>query len=951
MLKSRFSHTLLASAAFVSVPVYAQDTGPISPSPPVSGAETAQGDAEDGIDSVAQPGIEAGDDQSEDTQVSTAGAGSFEDGDIVVQGRYIPEPVRNTAQVVNVLSTEEIARTGDGDIASALGRVTGLSVNTNGFVYVRGLGDRYSAALLNGLPLPSTDPLRRQVPLDIFPSSVVSSALVQKSYSANYSGEFGGGVINLTTPTLPEENFLTISGSIAGNSETTGQLGYTYYGSDGDIVGYDFGARDIPDELRNVLDAGIPIQNITDGSGNPDLALQNRVARSFNNSNTVLLQRNGDIPANFSADIEAGYSFYAGDTRLGLFGSAGFSNGWTTRDALRQEADSNTPTDGARSVRTENRVTVNGLLGLGAELPDGDEVRLTALYIHDTSKIARKTEAYDVEANASNTNDPFKPSRRPDFIRQDTSFFERQILDLQAIGEFEVRDFTINVRGGYANSKRDAPYERFLEYAYDGGIDRYVNPLATCGNGCATIAFSELDEDLWTGSIDVGYELPTSFVATVSAGYAYYDASRYSSRREFAFRDSAYVDPQLASQGIDSTDTDVSRNGFGQLTPDYLLSNGSIFYNGIVLSENGTTAGQQAYEADLTTHGFYLKSEFEPIDLVRVDLGVRYETAEQNVRPLDLFNSGLLPIAPLKNDYFLPAATITWNFAPDFQLRLHGSKTIARPQFRELAPQRFVDIDTDRIFFGNPFLSDTEFKNAEARVEYYFGEGERATAALFYKDIDNPVETIGNIATGSRTLQGNFANAPGAEIYGAEVEVLKYIPLYDVADWLSTKRIVLSANYTYSDSKLKVGDNDQVSLYQSSNLGPLLLPATNLFEDGSRLVGQSNHLVNVQFGIEDTEKTQQLTLLARYASDRITLRGPLTSGTRDPDVIEEPGLEVDIVARDTWNISGRDFDVKFAARNIFGEEYKETQTFDDFTAARNVYDRGTSFSFSVGTTF
>jgi hypothetical protein len=132
-------------------------------------------------------------------EVSAPGADA--PADIVVRGRR--NIVRATPEVVSVLSSEDIARTGEGDIAGALQRVPGLSVVGNGFVYVRGLGDRYSLALLNGLALPSPEPLRRVVPLDIFPTSVIGSALVQKSYSVNYPGEFGGGVINLTTTAIP----------------------------------------------------------------------------------------------------------------------------------------------------------------------------------------------------------------------------------------------------------------------------------------------------------------------------------------------------------------------------------------------------------------------------------------------------------------------------------------------------------------------------------------------------------------------------------------------------------------------------------------------------------------------------------------------------------------------------------------------------------------------------
>jgi len=158
---------------------------------------------------------------------------------------------RATTEVISVLSTDDIARTGEGDIAGALSRVTGLSVVGNGFVYVRGLGDRYSLALLNGSPLPSPEPMRRAIPLDLFPTNVVASSLVQKTYSPTFTGEFGGGVINLTTISSPKTPFFSAGLSLSGDTETTDNLGYDYYGGKNDWTGYDSGLRDTPPALAH----------------------------------------------------------------------------------------------------------------------------------------------------------------------------------------------------------------------------------------------------------------------------------------------------------------------------------------------------------------------------------------------------------------------------------------------------------------------------------------------------------------------------------------------------------------------------------------------------------------------------------------------------------------------------------------------------------------------------
>jgi hypothetical protein len=202
---------------------------------------------------IASPLAVAQEIASEQPTEAAAETGSEVDidlvGEVVVVGRKDQNLQQATTQVIAVLSAEDIARTGDGDVAGALSRVTGLSVAGNGFVYVRGLGDRYSQAYLNGSPLPSPEPLRRAVPLDLFPTDVIASSLVQKSYSANLPGEFGGGLINLTTLAVPREPFLKIGLGVSGDAESTGQLGYSHYGSEYDYTGRDSGIRDLPPAL------------------------------------------------------------------------------------------------------------------------------------------------------------------------------------------------------------------------------------------------------------------------------------------------------------------------------------------------------------------------------------------------------------------------------------------------------------------------------------------------------------------------------------------------------------------------------------------------------------------------------------------------------------------------------------------------------------------------------
>ncbi|GAA0731209.1 TonB-dependent receptor domain-containing protein [Sphingomonas japonica] len=896
-----FASLLMGTTVFVAPAALAQTT-----TPPASSTVSPDAGGDTPVDQVSpteDPVTE------QEVEVSAPGAGDDYGEDIVVIGRNIPNVVRSTPQVVQVLSTEDIARTGEGDIAGALQRVTGLSVVGNGFVYVRGLGDRYSSSLLNGSPLPSPEPLRRVVPLDIFPTNIVASALVQKSYSANYAGEFGGGVINLTTRAVPEESFLQVGGSVAFDTVTTSELGYVYDGGSADVFGYDDGERTVPGFIKDAGNAGT---NVTD----PTLIGQ------LSNAPTTLLESNFHIPANWSGELSGGTSFDIGDSsRLGFIAAGGLSNSWRTRDAIQQtsvSADGQIARD-FRTVLTDNRLLVNGLLGTGLEFGE-QRIRFTNVYVHDTLKQGRL-------GAGTGANTPATPDGVQPFIEQNTNWFERQLFTSQLVGEFEFGGFDLDLRGAYANTKRKSPYERFFRYTYNVLVGDYTNNLT---NNSATVAFSDLNEDIWSGNADVSDEFDFGRPVTLSAGYAYTDTDRQSSFFSFQY---------LANN------LDLAQQ---QLRPDYLLSDFSIQQNGIVLSNTSTFGGAAGnaplYEAELTVNAGYVQAEAELLDGVRLTAGVRYEDATETVNPDPTGTGTDITPTSIANDYFLPAATMTWNFAEDMQLRLHGSKTIARPQFRELARQVYRDYESDRLFYGNPNLVDSELINAEARYEWFFGRDQRFTLAGFYKKIDNPIEQIAFLPGGGESIQTGFSNAPEAELYGAEIEAQKYIPLdFLGGDLFATRRLLLLANYTYTQSEIKIGDE-----LVSSPINDTFQAANLLFRDGAPLTGQSDHVVNAQIGIEDTETLSQLTLLFNYASERVTNRGPVADGVRLPDLIETPGIRLDVVARQGFEVGGANFEIKFEGRNLTGTEYRESQTFDDETEVfNNRYRLGRVFSVGI----
>ena len=906
MTPSWLTRSLLVTTALAfPAAAFAQDAGPTLPPQPTE-ETAAPADDIPGDDPVFD------DMQSSPSDVSIGG-------EIIVTGRIRRDETRSSDQVLSVLSAEDIARTGEGDIAGALSRVTGLSVVGNGFVYVRGLGDRYSLALLNGLPLPSPEPLRRVVPLDIFPTNVVSSSLVQKSYSANYPGEFGGGVVNLTTVAVPDESFLSagISGGL--NTETTFQDGYTYYGSQTAWTGFDNGQRDLGPALGAFLNGR---QRLSEGG----IAVA-PIIEDLTNPNFALVRRNDQIPMNVGASLTGGTAFDVGDVRVGVVATGSYSNDWRTRDIRQQSPEREDLTvldaDG-RSVVTDNNIKVNALLGLGAEFGP-HRLRSTSFFIRDTLKQTRLGDSLD-------NNSGF------DRLSQDTAWFERQLIGSQFVSELRFDDFGLDFRLGYANSQREVPYETSFGYVRTniesdpfGALP--VNRLSGGSEGYARIAFSDLNEDLWYSGVDLSYLFTERF--GMSVGYSFTDTFRTSSRREFSITAPSNTPDAVFALRPDLLIREPFISGGAGTIVGQPAAN--LAYNVFELTEDAP-----AFSAGLEIHGAYAKLNWEFIDYVTLDLGVRYEAAEQRVATVQVFDNPV--VAPfdtlLDNDYWLPGGTLTWAPTAEFQLRVNASKTIARPQFREQLPIVYFDPESNRNFRGNPLLSDSELFNAEVRGEYFLGDGERFTLAGFYKKIDDPIET--SIFFTDNGTTGNFANAPEAELWGIEADLVQYFDLYDWGGFFADRRALFIANYTYTQSQLNVTEDDLVFRF-----GRQPAPATNVFVDGAPLTGQSDHLANVQFGLENQDRLSQQTFLVKYASERVVGRGDGAF----PDIVEDPGIQLDFVWREGFPVFGVDTEWSFEVRNILGEDFEEFQATDDVRIETNTYDRGTTISLGVSATF
>ena len=826
---------------------------------------------------------------------------------IIVRGRNIPEPQRATSQVATFLSREDLVRTGDANAALALTRLSGLSVVGGGFAYVRGLGDRYSAARLNGSPLPSPEPLRRTVPLDIFPSNILEGATVQKTYSPNYAAEFGGGVIDLQTIRDPGEAYLNVKLGVSLNTETTASDGIFVNGGDLDFLGYDDGLRSIPGPLASIIASQTPL---TPSALGGDAAVE-AIGESLVNSPLSVIQ-NGTLGPNYEGTIDGGGTIDLNDdVSLGLVGVIGYDQEWTTENSKRQVVVGDTIGIDYDTIETSLDVTVNAL-GTAALKWDQHLLQATLLYIHTTTKQAQIDDGSDFNAPDTGL-----------VVDESNSFLERQLKMGQLVGEHSFGDFNVDWRTAFSRSNRDSPYEQDLRrIRNDEGV-----PLYQQANN-RNIVFSNLVDDNFGGGLDITYEAPLSGArqADISVGVDYSETDR--AYDFFAFR----------FAGGNSIPLDVQ-----SARPDFLFSPDNIDPSRFVLIETSTRT--DSYDAQLITRAAYAEIDAELIPTLRTTVGVRYEDAGQKVNTSDRFgNFG--QGADLANDYWLPSALVTWNFTDDMQFRLGYSHSIGRPQFRELAPSLFFDPATDRSYRGNRFLVDSEFRNYDVRYEYYLGRNQFITLAGFYKEIFNPIEEI-QFETSTFVFDTTFINSPKAELFGGEFE---YRTRFGIGwnDWFDRRDWLFSVNYTYTNSEIVVSAGDivvdplsSVRVEQDANLFGL---------DGAPLQGTPEHIVNAQFGWEGDN--DQLTILFGWVDERILQRGSPTATGGLPDVVEDPGIQLDVNYRYDIQLFGNDVTLGLSGRNLLNEDHEEFQISESGVRSEfNTYERGRSLSASITARF
>ena len=672
--------------------------------------------------------------------------------------------VRRAASVVSdAVSSQEIARTPDSNAGDAMKRVVAVSVLDGRYVALRGLEGRYVTALLNGVLLPSPEPDRNAVPLDLFPTNLLSTMTVMKSYSAELPGQFGGGTLSIDTSSFPTSFEFKVGVSTSANTVATGQDGLRNAQSKGALgfLGFDNGDRALP--------AAVPKDRAV---RNMDAAQTERIGESMPN---VWTPEGETVTPNLGLNVMVGNTTKIGGKRVGYLGSGMLKRNFTVREGTQgrvaSSGDQLLQTDNLKFTTGSAEATLGGLLNVGVDLSPNDEIGVLGLYTHVGEDLNQQSTGYS--DNEGSTVDITR-----------LSFVERSLMFSQLHGKHHLkRSSAVELRwqANVATTKRRELDSRDLLYSIDGNGERQFEDQPGSGQHFWQV----LDDLSGGGGADIKGRIGD---LNLRAGTMVQLSSRELGGRRFRFKPTGMAG---------------DRSGTGE----QLFGADQI---GTMFNIEEDTLEEDAYQAALNTYAGYASAEYPISDKVRAIGGARFERSTQSMTNGSRYAvSGMETEVSHDDNDVLPAANLVWAAKSDMNIRAAYSYTLARPRFRELAPFLYYDYIRRRDISGNPNLVTTHIHNADLRWEWFPSEDEVFAVSAFYKQFVDPIEqVIANV-----NADATFQNADGGNILGAEVEART--TLGRITPALDKFRV--GTNVSVMRSRVQIGDDAMSQLLTSRN--------------------------------------------------------------------------------------------------------------------------------------
>lgn len=750
---------------------------------------------------------------------------------------------KNSIRVSDGISAESIKRTPDKTTSDVLKRISGTSIQDNKFVIIRGLNDRYNTTYLNGSPLPSTEPDKKAFSFDIFPANMLDNLLIHKTASPDLPGEFAGGVIDINTKSTPDKNFQSISVGAGYNTITTNKTKYQ--------------ANDIktglPSYFPNSADF-IALQNLKTETSIQQIAT---LAKNYQTDWTV---DQGKFDPNTSLQFTLGRYFkFNGEQSLGLLASV--TNNVTNVYGEGSLKEYETPGVLSKNFKNDNyrkQKLTGAILNLSLKLDTNNRFSFKNLYSitsesRYTDRLGTKN-AQDVEPiMTSSTN---------------RLFTQNKIYTGQLIGEHFLPESKIKLGwvGSYSNVQREIPSERRNTYEYiqyaDGTQSVPTAPFSGNNVGVdfpGSIFTSNNRENIFSTKVDISKKIDFSdnFSADIKIGGITQSRSRI-----FQARQLGYVPFSGRVGGINWSQDNTFDSTIATLPNATIFNSANMGIlstsprvSGLTLFEG--TKGSDYYDAESNLDAGYIMIDNNIFNKLRIIWGARIENYSQQLNSKTDVGKDIA-VDDTQLD-ILPSVNFIYSLTKKQNLRLSGSKTLNRPEFRELAPFLFYDFDTRFNTSGNPDLKITEIYNADLRYEFFLGRGQLLSASTFYKNFKNPIE-LQALANNSNIYQ----NATAGTNYGVELEF----------------RLLLSTFFGAKETKFL----DDLTLFSNLAVIRSEVDISNLNATAVKtpLQGQSPYVFNAGLQYLNKELGWSFSSNMNRVGNRITIHGNQTTGNTSP---------------------------------------------------------------------
>lgn len=725
---------------------------------------------------------------------------------------------QRAAGMVDAIGSQQIGRSGDSDAADAIKRVSGVSVQDGRYVFVRGLGERYTTASLNGARIPSPEPERRVVPLDLFPTGLLESITTSKTFTPDQSGDFSGAQINLRTRDFPLQRQVTLSTSVGYNAAVTGRSWIAPPVEALDWLAMGAGSRAIPGRVDNFVSA----------SRGPEL---DDLVGLFRNEWSG---QQADAPPSASFAISMGGREALLDQEIGYLISGTYSAG---AEAVLDQRRALAGASGTEYNRYDGesgryRVLLGGLANIGTTLGERTRIELNNSYNRTADNEARVEVGTDEDTGARLRIDRLQ-------------YTERTIRSNQLRVEHEIAQrHTLRWSGSSSGVGRYEPDQsEFVTW-----LDPEV-PIWFKHEEGAMRSFGRLDESNYETGVD--YELrlgPLSSPHRLMAGGQYRTTDRSATSQVFRIQPFEWSpsDPQWQGNPEEMFEPASSEASDGRF----------------LLSRDRSGGGYDA--SDRITAG-YLMADVGLGSRVRMVGGARVERSELELGyESQLGSSGTTE--PAYTD-ILPSLALNVTLTPTQQVRLSASRTLARPEYREIAPITYREVLGGEQVIGNSHLRRTLIRNYDVRWEWYPSYGEAVSVGVFAKEFSDPIEQrfLARSGTDTRT----FENAESAFNYGVEMEFSRSLGF--VAE--SLRLLDVFTNVTVMRSEVDTGRSD---------------------DEPRAMVGQAPYVFNGGLSWTQPESAYSGTLLYNVVGPRIV--NARASGSQVDDVIEQsrPGLDLSL---------------------------------------------------------